>query len=174
MKWSSSVCYLLAFFLWLWSLLFNCLRWELWILYDLYSCKRRDYFLEQWFSKYDAWDCFFFLFLITFMSQYGIWSHILFKVCVKIDLRYNYDCQNIYIFRSPEPKAQVRYCHPFSSILRRLSCIDILHFQLLLQNRCADFNQTCLGSLGRGPKVSARVIKPWYLYNEPVTTYSVC
>ena len=54
--------------------------------------------------------------------------------------------KHILIFSSPEPKAQVSYCHrapsvvcPSSSsvVVRKLS-----HFQLLLQNRLMDFDET--------------------------------
>ena len=42
-----------------------------------------------------------------------------------------------------------------SSVVRRPSCVNFLHFHLLLQNRWADFNQTWWGSsLGGGdPKL---------------------
>ena len=64
---------------------------------------------------------------------------------------------------SPEPKARVSYCHPFSSVVRRPS-VNFLHFHLLLENAWLDFNQTwqesslgvvCvapMGAQGEGPK----------------------
>ena len=53
---------------------------------------------------------------------------------------------NIVFFSSPEPKAQVSYCRPFSSVVR-----NFLHFHLLLENSWLDFNQTWQeSSLGVG------------------------
>ena len=42
-----------------------------------------------------------------------------------------------------------------SLLVRRPSCVNFLHFHLLLQNRWADFNQTWWGSSfgGRDPKL---------------------
>ena len=62
------------------------------------------------------------------------------------------------IFSSPEPKARVSYCRPFSSVVRRASCVvrrpssvNFLHFHLLLENAWLDFNQTWQeSSLGVG------------------------
>ena len=55
------------------------------------------------------------------------------------------------IFSSPEPKAQVSYCRPFSSVVRRPSSVICLHFHLLLENAWLDFNQTWQeSSLGVG------------------------
>merc|ERR1712198_717748 len=65
----------------------------------------------------------------------------------------------IHIFSSPEPKAQVSYCHPFLSVVRRPSCVvrrpscvvrKLLHFHLFLQNGWLDFNQTWWESSLRG------------------------
>ena len=54
-------------------------------------------------------------------------------------------------FSSPEPKAQVSYCRPFSSIVRRASSVHFLHFHLLLENAWVDFSQTWQeSSLGLG------------------------
>ena len=57
-----------------------------------------------------------------------------------------------YFFSSPEPKAQVSYCHRAPSVVRpsvrrrpsvRPSSVRKLsHFQLLLQNRLMDFDET--------------------------------
>ena len=59
------------------------------------------------------------------------------------------------IFSSPEPKARWAIAIAFrpSSVVRRASCVNFLHFHLLLQNRWADFNQTWWGSSfgGRDP-----------------------
>ena len=52
------------------------------------------------------------------------------------------------LFSSPEPKAQVSYCHsapsvrPSSSVVRPSSVRKLSHFQLLLQNRLMDFDET--------------------------------
>ena len=55
------------------------------------------------------------------------------------------------LFSSPEPKAQVSYCRPFSSVVRRASSVKFLHFHLLLENAWLDFNQTWQeSSLGVG------------------------
>ena len=55
------------------------------------------------------------------------------------------------IFSSPEPKARVSYCRPFSSVVRRPSSVNFLHFHLLLENAWLDFNQTWQeSSLGVG------------------------
>ena len=64
----------------------------------------------------------------------------------------------ISFFSSPEPKARVSYCRPFSSVVRRPSCVvrrpssvNFLHFHLLLENAWLDFNQTWQeSSLGVG------------------------
>ena len=70
-------------------------------------------------------------------------------------LKANQNC----IFSSPEPKARVSYCRPFSSVIRfrpssvmrRASCVNFLHFHLLLENAWLDFNQTWQeSSLGVG------------------------
>ena len=56
-----------------------------------------------------------------------------------------------YLFSSPEPKARVSYCRPFSSVVRRPSSVNFLHFHLLLENAWLDFNQTWQeSSLGVG------------------------
>ena len=57
------------------------------------------------------------------------------------------------VFSSPEPKAQVSYCRPFSCVVvvRRPSSVNFLHFHLLLENAWLDFNQTWQkSSLGVG------------------------
>ena len=51
------------------------------------------------------------------------------------------------IFSSPEPKAQVSYCHSAPSVVRPSvvrpsSVCKLLNFQLLLQNRLMDFDET--------------------------------
>ena len=52
------------------------------------------------------------------------------------------------VFSSPEPKAQVSYCHSAPSVVRPSSvCPSVVvrklsHFQLLLQNRLMDFDET--------------------------------
>ena len=50
------------------------------------------------------------------------------------------------IFSSPEPKAQVRYCHSAPSVVRPsihpMSVRKLSHFQLLFQNRLMDFDET--------------------------------
>ena len=55
------------------------------------------------------------------------------------------------LFSSPEPKAQVSYCHSAPSVVRpssvrpsvvRPSVCKLSHFQLLLQNRLMDFDET--------------------------------
>ena len=56
------------------------------------------------------------------------------------------------IFSSPEPKAQVSYCRPFSCVVRRASSVNFLHFHLLLENAWLDFNQKII-LRGRGFKV---------------------
>ena len=70
------------------------------------------------------------------------------------------------LFRAQEPKAQVTYCdHALSgvrrplrpsSVVRRPSSVvcrplDNLHFQLLLQNRLMDFDETWYGWSTQGP-----------------------
>ena len=52
------------------------------------------------------------------------------------------DPESSWVFSSPEPKAQVSYCRPFSSVVRRPSSVNFLHFHLLLENAWLDFNQT--------------------------------
>ena len=55
-----------------------------------------------------------------------------------------------YVFRAQEPKAPVTYCdHALSGVRRPSVCrpsvrrpLDNLHFQLLLQNRFMDFDET--------------------------------
>ena len=63
----------------------------------------------------------------------------------------------IVLFSSPEPKAQVSYCHSAPSVVRpsvvrpsvvvrrRPSVRKLSHFQLLLQNRLMDFDETWKG-----------------------------
>ena len=52
---------------------------------------------------------------------------------------------------SPELKARVSYCRPFSYVVRRASSVNFLHFHLLLENAWLDFNQTWQeSSLGVG------------------------
>ena len=46
--------------------------------------------------------------------------------------------RNFYFFSSPEPKAQVSYCHSAPSVVRR----KLSHFRLLLWNRWTEFNET--------------------------------
>ena len=59
------------------------------------------------------------------------------------------------IFRAQEPKALVTYCDHALSGVRRPSVVrrplDYLHFQLLLQNRLMDFDETWYGWSTRGP-----------------------
>ena len=73
------------------------------------------------------------------------------------------------LFREQEPKAPVTYCdhalsgvrrpssvvRRLSSVVRRLSSVcrplDYLHFQLLLQNRLMDFDETWYGWSTQGP-----------------------
>ena len=61
------------------------------------------------------------------------------------------------IFRAQEPKAPVTYCDHALSVVRRLSVrpsvrpLDYLHFQLLLQNRLMDFDETWYGWSTQGP-----------------------
>ena len=65
---------------------------------------------------------------------------------------------------SPEPKAQVSYCRPFSSVVRRASSVNFLHFHLLLENAWLDFNQTWQeSSLGVGDSklFKSYVWPPW-------------
>ena len=47
-------------------------------------------------------------------------------------------------FSSPEPKAQVSYCHSTPSVVRRRRrpSVNFSHFRLLLQNRLMDFDET--------------------------------
>ena len=60
-------------------------------------------------------------------------------------------CVQIWLISSPEPKAQVSYCRPFSSVVRRPSSVNFLNFHLLLENAWLDFNQTWQeSSLGVG------------------------
>ena len=58
-----------------------------------------------------------------------------------------YDRSFLYLyFRAQEPKAPVTYCdHALSGVCRPSSVcrpLDNLHFQLLLQNRSMDFDET--------------------------------
>ena len=66
-----------------------------------------------------------------------------------------WDCLNVislvnfylcYIFSSPEPKAQVSYCHSAPSVVRKLS-----HFWLLLWNRLTEFNETWQEAISQRP-----------------------
>ena len=62
---------------------------------------------------------------------------------------YDYSLKLRTLFSSPEPKAQVSYCRPFSSV--GASSVNFLHFHLLLENAWLDFNQTWQeSSLGVG------------------------
>ena len=82
------------------------------------------------------------------------------------------------IFSSPEQNAQVSYCRPFSSVVRRPSSVvrrpssvvrrpssvNFLHFHLLLENAWLDFNQTWQeSSLGVGDSklFKSYVWPPW-------------
>ena len=56
---------------------------------------------------------------------------------------------NLLLFSSPEPKAQVSYCHSAPSVVRPSvrrrrpsSGVNFSHFRLLLQNRLMDFDET--------------------------------
>ena len=51
--------------------------------------------------------------------------------------------------RAQEPKAPVTYCDHALSVVRRP--LDYLHFQLLLQNRLIDFDETWYGWSTQGP-----------------------
>ena len=59
------------------------------------------------------------------------------------------------LFRAQEPKAPVTYCDHALSGVRRPSVVrrplDNLHFQLLLQNRLIDFDETWYGWSTQGP-----------------------
>ena len=62
------------------------------------------------------------------------------------------------IFRAQEPKTPVTYCDHALSGVRRPSVrrpsvrpLDYLHFQLLLQNRLMDFDETWYGWSTQGP-----------------------
>ena len=66
--------------------------------------------------------------------------------------------QFLWIFRAQEPKAPVTYCDHALSVVCRLSVrpsvvrpLDYLHFQLLLQNRLMDFDETWYGWSTQGP-----------------------
>ena len=64
--------------------------------------------------------------------------------------------QSIFLFfRAQEPKAPVTYCDHALSGVRRPSVVrrplDYLHFQLLLQNRLMDFDETWYGWSTQGP-----------------------
>ena len=52
------------------------------------------------------------------------------------------------VFRAQEPKAPVTYCDHALSVVCPL---DNLHFQLLLQNRLIDFDETWYGWSTQGP-----------------------
>ena len=72
------------------------------------------------------------------------------------------------LFSSPEPKAQVSYSIAVrfrpSSIVRRPSSVNFLHFHLLLENAWLDFNQTWQeSSLGVGDSklFKSYVWPPW-------------
>ena len=70
-------------------------------------------------------------------------DHIFHYHQVNIILTYLF--QKNKIFRAQEPKAPVTYCdHALSGIHRPSVCrpLDNLHFQLLLQNRLMDFDET--------------------------------
>ena len=67
-------------------------------------------------------------------------------------------CRRWIFFSSPEPKARVSYCHSASSVhlpsVRlsiRPSGVNFSHFQLLLQNRLIDFDETWYGWSTQGP-----------------------
>ena len=71
------------------------------------------------------------------------------KMGTKISLYTVYLHQTgLLIFSSPEPKAQVSYCHSALSVVRpsvhRRPSVrhKLSHFQLLLQNRLMDFDET--------------------------------
>ena len=56
------------------------------------------------------------------------------------------------IFSSPEPKAQVSYCHRAPSVVRPSVVVcKLSHFQLLLQNRLMDFDKTWYAWSTHGP-----------------------
>ena len=59
-----------------------------------------------------------------------------------------------WFFSSPEPKAQVSYCHSAPSVVRLSVCpssINFSHFRLLLQNHLMDFDETWWGWSTHGP-----------------------
>ena len=56
------------------------------------------------------------------------------------------------LFRAQEPKAPVTYCDHALSVVRPSVCpLDNLHFQLILQNRLMDFDETWYGGCTQGP-----------------------
>ena len=64
-----------------------------------------------------------------------------------------YYVAKLYLFSAQEPKAPVTYCDHALSGVRRPSVrpLDNLHFQLLLQNRSIDFDETWYGWSTQGP-----------------------
>ena len=82
----------------------------------------------------------------------NMWYFVLKLVCTNLNYRV-LDCildtSTASIFRAQEPKAPVTYCdHALSGVCRPL---DNLHFQLLLQNRLMDFDETWYGWSTHGP-----------------------
>ena len=118
-----------------------------------------------------------------FVSGYIVFKNYTFYVVIfllhnsnlnkKIKKNIHLDNTNLYIvycilstcmvFSSPEPKAQVSYCRPFSSVVRRPSSVNFLHFHLLT-NAWLHFNQTWQeSSLGVGDSklFKSYVWPPW-------------
>ena len=88
---------------------------------------------------------------VSFMYYMGVLTHSLSiqdlypVVCISLDkvlaLGSIRTLFNI-VLSSPEPNAQESYCHSALSVVVRPSVRKISHFQLLLQNRLMDFDET--------------------------------
>ena len=98
------------------------------------------------------------------------YTHFHYHRTTKIGFQISYQLDDLSItdwsdiFSSPEQNAQVSYCRPFSSVVRRPSSVNFLHFHLLLENAWLDFNQTWQeSSLGVGDSklFKSYVWPPW-------------
>ena len=80
------------------------------------------------------------------------------------------------IFSSPEPKAQVSYCHSTPSVVRP-SVRKLSHFRLLLWNRWTEFKETWQGATPStkfvffGPIIKTRW-PPWPLIGWDIFDFS--
>ena len=106
------------------------------------------------------YSCLFYVLLYAYMYMYivrcflNVCFHFVYVVtCILAVLAY------FHVFSSPEPNAQVSYCHSAPSVVRpsvhRGPSVVVVrklsHFQLLLQNRLMDFDETWNAWSTHGP-----------------------